>query len=39
MNMEEFPVICRVEEKLRNLPAFVAADCRNQPDTPDEMKV
>ena len=39
VNMEEFPVICRIEEALQNLPAFVAADCRNQPDTPGDMKV
>jgi hypothetical protein len=36
--MAAFPTIARIKETLEKLPAFIAADYKNQPDTPADMK-
>ncbi|XP_076441760.1 maleylacetoacetate isomerase-like [Babylonia areolata] len=38
VDMSSYPTIVRIKEALEKLPAFIAADFKNQPDTPDEMK-
>ena len=36
--MAEFPTISRVHAELSKHPAFVAADMKNQPDTPEDLR-
>ena len=38
MDMSKYPTIVRIKEALEQLPAFIAADAKNQPDTPDDLK-
>ncbi|KAL8620001.1 hypothetical protein ACOMHN_015283 [Nucella lapillus] len=38
VDMSKYPTIVRIKEVLEKLPAFIAADFKNQPDTPDDMK-
>jgi len=38
-DMSQFPLIKKVHEGLIKLPAFIAADCFRQPDTPEDMRV
>ena len=38
VDMSKYPTIVRIKEALEQLPAFIAADAKNQPDTPDDLK-
>nr|KAG5694586.1 hypothetical protein BaRGS_014999 [Batillaria attramentaria] len=38
VDMSKYPTIVRIKEALETLPAFVAADSKRQPDTPEDQR-
>ena len=38
VDLTAYPTIAGIKEALEQLPPFIAADFKNQPDTPDDLK-